>query len=323
MAWTLCPPGSGAGSWNTWTKACEAFFRRGGFPKSRSRKLRNGFTIASVVKVGNGRLRIPAFGAMRIRRRGDGPYPDGGPVPAVIKRGQGKRYAIVRCRVDAIEEDSGRAIGVDMNVRQVADGDGGIHHLPGMQRLEAGRRRLRRTVSRRRRRSNSRRKARAGLARRHGKIAGKRKNWQHRVTGQPVDRTSPAVVGNLDAKGMTESSRGPSGNPGKNFGRKAGLNPEILNAGWSELNRMLDYRAVRVPAVNPAHTSRTCHECGTADSRSRRSRVGFVCVECGYAANADINAAKNMLAFGIGAPARGGDDVGRPVKRENGISRAA
>ena len=39
-----------------------------------------------------------------------------------------------------------------------------------------------------------------------------------------------------------------------------------------------------------------CHECGTADSRNRKSQAEFLCVACGHADNADLNASANMLA---------------------------
>ena len=37
------------------------------------------------------------------------------------------------------------------------------------------------------------------------------------------------------------------------------------------------------------------HECGHAAKGNRESQAVFHCVECGYEANADVNAAKNIL----------------------------
>ena len=53
--------------------------------------------------------------------------------------------------------------------------------------------------------------------------------------------------------------------------------------------------------VNPAHTSQTCHECETADSRNCKSQAGFHYVTCRHS---DPNAAANTLASGIRAFAR-------------------
>ena len=73
-----------------------------------------------------------------MRRRGGNPNPDGAPVKAVIKR-MGKRWFATVCyKVNALAKpDDGSAIGVDMNVRQVADSTGEIHQMPDLARLEA------------------------------------------------------------------------------------------------------------------------------------------------------------------------------------------
>ena len=56
---------------------------------------------------------------------------------------------------------------------------------------------------------------------------------------------------------------------------------------------------VHVFRVNPAYTSQTCSKCGDVHSDSRRGEY-FVCVHCGYECDADTNAARNILARGIG-----------------------
>ncbi|WP_425565655.1 zinc ribbon domain-containing protein [Pilimelia columellifera] len=50
--------------------------------------------------------------------------------------------------------------------------------------------------------------------------------------------------------------------------------------------------------------------------RSRVSQARFVCTGCGYRDNADVNAAKNILAAGLAVTGRGGPAVGRPAKRQ-------
>lgn len=47
--------------------------------------------------------------------------------------------------------------------------------------------------------------------------------------------------------------------------------------------------------ISPKYTSRTCPKCGYIDKRNR-SGISFKCVNCGYEANADLNAAKNILS---------------------------
>ena len=49
-------------------------------------------------------------------------------------------------------------------------------------------------------------------------------------------------VEDLNIKGMTKSAAGTIEAPGKNVKAKSGLNHSILNQGWGEFLRQLDYK---------------------------------------------------------------------------------
>jgi putative transposase len=61
-----------------------------------------------------------------------------------------------------------------------------------------------------------------------------------------------------------------------------------------------------VVAVSPAFTSKRCSACGHTEERNRESQAVFLCRACGHHDNADVNAAKNILAAGLAVTARGG-----------------
>ncbi len=65
-----------------------------------------------------------------------------------------------------------------------------------------------------------------------------------------------------------------------------------------QLRTFLAYKAlaagVRVVLVDPRNTSRTCPACGSCDKANRRDQSHFLCLQCGHAANADVNAAINI-----------------------------
>lgn len=69
---------------------------------------------------------------------------------------------------------------------------------------------------------------------------------------------------------------------------------------WSffQLRNFIEYKAglagVPVVAVDPRNTSRTCPLCGCIDKANRISQSKFLCTSCGYAASADVNAARNI-----------------------------
>jgi Helix-turn-helix domain/Putative transposase DNA-binding domain len=56
-------------------------------------------------------------------------------------------------------------------------------------------------------------------------------------------------------------------------------------------------------------------QCRQVDRDSRESQAVFRCTACGFACNADVNAAKNIAA-GHAVTAREGDGAARPVNRE-------
>ena len=53
----------------------------------------------------------------------------------------------------------------------------------------------------------------------------------------------------------------------------------------------------------------------TSTGIARESQAVFRCTACGFAGNADVNAARNIAA-GHAVTARGGDGAARPVNRE-------
>ena len=137
------------------------------------------------------------------------------------------------------------------------------------------------------------------------------------VTKRIAGKAHTVVIEDLNTEGMTRSAKGTKAKPGKNVRQKAGLNREILKTSWGALRQMLGYKAGAVVEINPAYTSQTCSACGVVDADSRRTQASFKCTACGHAQNADLNAARNILASGTGATARGGAlPSGTPAKRE-------
>lgn len=67
---------------------------------------------------------------------------------------------------------------------------------------------------------------------------------------------------------------------------------------FHDLRAKIEYKArlagVPVVAVDPRNTSRRCACCGHIAKENRRTQSTFLCVVCGFAANADFNAALNI-----------------------------
>ena len=94
------------------------------------------------------------------------------------------------------------------------------------------------------------------------------------------------VIEDLKVASMSKSAAGTTSQPGRNVRAKSGLNRSILDQGWFELRRQLEYkqawRGGQVLAINPAYTSQQCACCGHTAKDNRQTQSQFKCAACGY-----------------------------------------
>lgn len=126
----------------------------------------------------------------------------------------------------------------------------------------------------------------------HAKIASRRKDALHKFSRKLVNTCGEIYVGNVKSSSLTQTKMAKS----------------VLDAGWSMLRTMLEYKCdhagIVFKEVNESYTTQTCSSCGALpDSRPRGiAALGvreWTC-ECGVTHDRDINAAKNILAVGHG-----------------------
>jgi putative transposase len=213
---------------------------------------------------------------------------------------------------------NGQVVGIDRGVVvTTALSTGELLHVPGLTARERKRmRRLERKLARRCHGSNRRSRAKQTIARMRAREVDRRKDWAEKTSTGIARRFDVIRVEDLQIRNMTRSAKGTREKPGRNVRQKAGLNREILRSGWGLLVRRLEDKAPgRVEKVNPAFTSQRCSACGQVDGKSRESQAVFRCTACGYACNADVNAARNIAA-GHAVTARGGVRDAGPMSRE-------
>ena len=122
---------------------------------------------------------------------------------------------------------------------------------------------------------------------------------------------------------MSRSAKGTKEKPGKNVAQKRGLNRSIQSQAWALFRKRLEDKAVNasssvlVVPINPQFTSQTCPQCERAAEGNRKNQAVFICINCGYSANADINAAQNILAAGLAVTRRGGTLQQKPIRAEH------
>ena len=284
-----------------------------GFPKYKAKFDRDdGFTIPDGVRMDGDRLHIPKVGWVRLE--GSGLY-RGCKAKQVRIRKEGteehpKWYAYVfhEVPVDRLKQPAWTgAVGVDRNVGQATDSEGEVYEVPDDPKLDANIKRKQRQADKARARSKANGQPMSNRGRRicgqlkklQRKKKRRRENANHQASRKLADRAHTVVLEDLNTKAMTRSAKGTVEEPGKNVKQKAGLNRGILNTGWGRLERNLDYKAGNVVNVDAAYTSQTCSSCGHVGQENRRTQATFKCVACGYKANADHNAALNILERGL------------------------
>ena len=137
------------------------------------------------------------------------------------------------------------------------------------------------------------------------RIIRRKNDWIEKTTTRLAQENILVAMEDLDVRAMTKRPK-PKPDPAKpsqylhNGAKvKAGLNRSIPSNCWSRLMKRLQDKmnanGGRLVIVLAAYTSQTCHKCGYVTKENRDSQAVFRCVECGYEANADVNAAENIL----------------------------
>nr|WP_284060421.1 transposase [Pseudomonas sp. NW5] len=102
---------------------------------------------------------------------------------------------------------------------------------------------LQRQRARKRRGSHRYRLLSQQIARLHQRIADRRRDFIHRETSALVQRCALIATEELAPKNMSRSAKGTVEAPGRRVRQKAGLNREILSAGFGMAHQMLQYKA--------------------------------------------------------------------------------
>ena len=162
--------------------------------------------------------------------------------------------------------------------------------------------RYQRRMSRKQKFSNNWKKAKVKVQEIHSDIANARKDFLHKATTTISKNHALVCLEDLQIRNMSKSSKGNSKQHGKMVKQKSGLNRSILDQGWGEFRRQLDYKmrwnGGILLAVSPYNTSRFCPRCRCISKDNRKTQAQFLCVDCGYENHADVVGAINVLERG-------------------------
>jgi putative transposase len=270
--------------------AYQKFFSGGGFPKWAKRHEYNSILFKSVEVTKNGGFKLPKLGELRICKDR---LPEGNLKTATIVRETDGYYLCVTFAIESenvIPISENQAVGIDMGIAYflIDSNDTFIENPRHTLKYEKQLRIANRSLSRKQKKSKSWYKQKAQLAKLHRKIARVRQDFLHKQSIQYVKRNSLIVCEALQVKNMVKNKQ---------------LSKHISDASWSRFFEQLRYKSAKhgktFVQVPPNYTSQTCNSCGNVDKANRRTQSKFDCTSCGHTANADVNAAKNILGKGI------------------------
>ena len=188
----------------------------------------------------------------------------------------------------AIETDG--VLGVDFGIVNLAtDSDGECHSGETADQTRRHYERLRSSLQK-----VGTKSAKRKLKRLSGRERRFKKNTNHCISKRLVEKAvdTKRAIALEDLKGIRERTT-----------VKKAMRSRHSKWAFAELRTFVEYKAilrgVRVVQVDPRNTSRACSRCGCIDKRNRPDQDTFSCINCGYRAKADANAAVNIAARAV------------------------
>jgi putative transposase len=191
---------------------------------------------------------------------------------------RGRWYFNAVVEVEAEQSEGKASVGIDLGCKATAtdsNGDGiqGREYRALEQKLAIAQR------------AHNKKRVRAI----HAKASNRRKDRLHKYSRKLVNNNAAIFVGNVSSQKLVKTHMAKS----------------VLDAGWSALKTMLEYKSAHAgiifEEINEAYTTQTCSCCGSRrNSPKGRAGLGireWTC-ECGVTHDRDINAATNILALG-------------------------
>jgi putative transposase len=271
--------------------AYQNFFKfKKGFPKFKSKKSKNSFSVPQNVKLQKGKLSIPKFKE---------------PIDLVLHRSfSGKIKSCTISRTPTNEyfvsilvetehkkfEKTGKSIGIDLGLKDfVITSDGQkFKNNRYTKTYERTLKKQQQHLSRKKKGSNSYEKQRLKVANLHKKITNSRLDNLHKVSTDLIRKYDTIILEDLNIKGMVKNHK---------------LAKHISDASWSKFIELLTYKAewndkqiVKIDRFFPS--SKTCNCCGYINQNLKLDIREWTCPSCNTKLDRDYNASINILNEG-------------------------
>lgn len=291
--------------------AYKHFFRRvktgetPGYP--REKRYISGFAIKGY-RVEPDRVRMTGAGWVRLKERDYIPTTDSGlrfGTYGRVSLRAGRWYVSVQAEEPApeLEDRHALVLGIDFGIKSIAVcSNGKVFDNPRpLYEAERHLKRLQREQSRRKKGGANWRKSVTAVQKAQARVADLRRHLQHEISDYVTRDVRPRaiVIEDLNVSGMLSNHH---------------LARAVADVGFYELRRQIEYKAAWlgikvVIADRWFPSSKTCNRCGSVRTELSLDERTFVCPDCGFTLDRDLNAALNLAAYGRNRQT-GGDCLG-------------
>lgn len=270
--------------------AFKKFFKGAGFPKFKSKRDRQSFSIPQNVIVEDNLLIIPKFKEgikMSLHR----------PTQGIIKSATisvtptGKYFVSILCDTNTeiptkapITEST--TIGIDLGIKNFAiTSEGEVFENPKyLRKAQSKLKYVQRKYSK-----HKGKRTKKKLAKLHEDVVNKRKDFLHKVSTQLIRENQTICLETLAVKNMVKNHN---------------LAQAISDVSWATFVTMLEYKAdwygkniLRTGQFAPS--SKTCSNCGSINKELQLKDREWTCSSCSTVLDRDINAAINIKSFAL------------------------
>ena len=288
------------------------FQKRAKFPNFKSKHSKNSFTVPQFASVAGGRLFIPKCKEgikCRVHRRIKGEI---GKV-TISKKPSGKYFVSIFTEEEYVTplEKTNKSVGLDMGLKDLLITSEGetFKNNRFTRRYERKLARAQQHLSRKKKGSRGFENQKLKIAKLYEKISNSRVDYLNKCSISLVRRYDVIYIEDLNVKGIV---------------RNRHLAKSATDASWGRFVSMLKYKAdwndkkvVKIDRYFPS--SQTCNVCGYINKQTKDLSVReWECPVCHTLHNHDINAAINILRFGLNNTSAGTVDyTGREEVRTN------
>lgn len=280
--------------------AYQNFFRRlkqgkkPGYPKFKSKnKSKWSYRepqVSSCIEIKNNKLKLLKIGWIKIRGLNNRPYDKINSV-TVTKTRSGKYIVSILVETKAIRKNNnGDVIGLDLGIKDFAiDSNGNLYKSISNELFQKEKelKKLQRHFSRKQKGSNRKEKCRIKIAKKYEEFVNLRNHFHWHLANRLCSNSHTIIVESLNVLGMMKNRK---------------LSHSISYLGWSMFLNKLQQKAKEYgTSIKEAPrffaSSKICSKCGYKKENLTLADRTYICDECGFEINRDINAAINLKSL--------------------------